>query len=89
MSQNLSSAAVVIDALRVNKRLSYLQARSTIPPGLWIRLQWRSQNADEIAFIKGRLLETSVIIFNRAPFRNMGTSLKGKNLLPKEANSFL
>ena len=38
--------------------------------------------------IKGRLLDQAVILFNCIPFQ-MGTSLKGKNLLPEGANSFL
>ena len=38
--------------------------------------------------IKGRLLDQAVILFNCVPFQN-GTSLKGKNVLPQGANSFL
>ena len=51
-------------------------------------LQWRGQNTEKVLHIKGRLLNQAVIIFNSLPFQ-MGTSLKGKNLLPKGANSFL
>ena len=50
--------------------------------------QWRSLNAEKVTHIKGRLLDKAVILFNCVPFK-MGTSLKGKNLLPEEANSFL
>ena len=50
--------------------------------------QWRSQNAEKARHIKGRLLAQAMILFNCVPFQ-MGTSLKGKNLLPEGANSFL
>ena len=50
--------------------------------------QRRSQNAEKITHIKGRLLDQAMIFFNCVPFQ-MGTSLKGKNLPPEEANSFL
>ena len=50
--------------------------------------QWRSQNAEKVKHIKGRLLDQAVILFNRVPFK-MGTSLKGKNLLPERTNYFL
>ena len=51
----------------------------------------RSQNAEKV--MQGRLLEQAVILYNCAPF-HMGTSIKGKNLLPAQilpegANSFL
>ena len=32
--------------------------------------QGRSQNAENVTHIKGRLLEQAVILFNCAPFRN-------------------
>ena len=48
----------------------------------------RSQNAGKVTDIKGRLLKQAVILYNCNPF-HMGTSLKGKNLLPGGANSFL
>ena len=48
-------------------------------------LQWRSQNAEKVSHSKGRLLDQATI---RVLFK-MGTSLKGKNLLPEGANSFL
>ena len=41
-----------------------------------------------VTHIKGRLLDQAVILFNCVPFQT-GTSLKGMDLLPKEANSFL
>ena len=50
--------------------------------------QWRSQNAEKVTHIKRRLLDQAMIFFNCVPFQ-MGTSLKGKNLLPEGANSFL
>ena len=49
--------------------------------------QWHSQNAEKVTHIKGRLLEQPVIIFNCIPFQ-IGTSLKGKNLLPLKAAPF-
>ena len=52
-------------------------------------LQWRSQNAEKVTHIKGRLLEQTVILFNCVHFFQMGISLKGKNLPPVGANSFL
>ena len=39
-------------------------------------------------YIKGRLLDQAVILYNHVPFQ-IGTSLKGKNLLLSGANSFL
>ena len=48
----------------------------------------RSQNAEKVTQIKGRLLDQARILFNWILFR-MGTSLKGKNLLPEGVNSFL
>ena len=44
-----------------------------------------SQNAEKFTYIKGRLLYQVVILYN-VPFE-IGTSLKGKNLLPEGANS--
>ena len=46
------------------------------------------QNPEKVTHIKGRLLNQAMILFNCVPFQ-MGTSLKGKNLLPEGANSFL
>ena len=54
---------------------------------IWVK-QRRSQNAEKTTHIKGRLLDQAMILFNCIPFQ-MGTSLKGKNLLPEGANSFL
>ena len=51
-------------------------------------LQWHSQNAEKVMHIKGRLLDQAMILFNCVHFQ-MGTSLKGKNLLPEGANSLL
>ena len=42
---------------------------------------WRSQNAEKITLIKGRLLDQAVILFNFVPFQN-GNFSEG-------ANSFL
>ena len=50
--------------------------------------QRRSQNAETNTHIKGRLLDQAMILFSFVPFQ-IGTSLKGKNLLPQGANSFL
>ena len=50
--------------------------------------QWRSQNAEKVTHIKGRLLGQAMILVNCVPFQNWN-SLKGKNLLPEGANSFL
>ena len=50
--------------------------------------QRRSQNAEKATHIRWRPLDQAMILFNCAPFQ-MGTSLKGKNLLPEGANSFL
>ena len=56
-------------------------------------VQWRSQNAEKVTHVKGRLLYQALILYNYDPFQ-IATSLKGKNLLPEgtnslEANSFL
>ena len=50
--------------------------------------QWRSQNTEKVTHIKGRLLEQAVILLIAHLFI-IGTSLKGKNLLPQGANSLL
>ena len=50
--------------------------------------QWHSQNAEKVTHIKERLLGQAMVLFIYVPFQ-MGTSLKGKNLLPEGANSFL
>ena len=56
--------------------------------GKMIQSQWRSKNAEKVMHTKGRLLDPSLILFNCTLFK-MGTSLKGKNLLPEGANPFL
>ena len=38
----------------------------------WIHnytLQWRNQNAEKVTHIKGRLMDQSVVLFNRVPFQ--------------------
>ena len=50
-----------------------------------IHPQCRSQNAEKVTHIKGRLQHQAMILFHCAPFQ-IGTSLKGKNLLPEGAN---
>ena len=45
-------------------------------------------NAEKVTHIKGSLLDQAMILFNCVPIQ-MGTSLKGKNLLPEEENSLL
>ena len=47
-------------------------------------LVWGSQNAEKVMHIKGRLLYQAMILYN-----HVGTYLKGKNLLPEGANSFI
>ena len=51
-------------------------------------ISWRSQNSEKVTHIKERLPDQAMILFNCVPFQ-MGTSLKGKNLLLGGANSFL
>ena len=43
--------------------------------------QWRSQNAEEVTHIKGKLLDQAKILFNCIPLQ--------KNLLPEGMSSFL
>ena len=50
--------------------------------------QWHSQNAENCMHIKGGLLNQTMILYITSLFK-MGTSAKGKNLLPEGANSFL
>ena len=47
-----------------------------------LTIQWRSQNAEKVAHIKGRLLDQAVILFHCVLF----SKLK-ENLLPEGANS--
>ena len=49
--------------------------------------QWRSQNAENVTHIKGKLLDQAVILFILSLYK-METSLKGKNLLTEGANFF-
>ena len=50
--------------------------------------QWRSHSVENVMHMKGRLLYQAMILYNYVPLQ-MGTSLKGKNLFPEDANSFL
>ena len=68
--------------------LHYARSRSPGERKSSLADQWRSQNAEKVTHVKERLLDEAVILFNCVLFE-MGTSLKGKNLLPKGANSFL
>ena len=53
-------------------------------------MQWRSQNAEKVAHTKGETTGSSSDSLNSImSLFKMGTSLKGKNLLPLGANSFL
>ena len=52
------------------------------------QIQRRSQNAEKVTHIKGRLLEQADIISIASLFK-MVTSLKGKKLFPEGASSFL
>ena len=54
----------------------------------YLTFQWRSQNAEKVTHIKGRLLDQAVNT-SIVSLLLMGTSLKGKNLLSAGANSFL
>ena len=54
----------------------------------FIYKQWRSQNAEKVKHIQGRLLKQAVILTNCVLFK-LGTSRKRKNLLQEGANSFL
>ena len=49
--------------------------------------QWRSQNAEKVTQIKGRLLEQAVILFNCVPF-HMVISLKGKKIASRGSEFF-
>ena len=50
--------------------------------------QRRSPDTEKVTHIKGRILYQALIIYNYVPFQ-IGTSHKGKNLLPEGAHSFL
>ena len=47
----------------------------------------RSQDAEQVTHIREKLLDQTMILFNSVPFQ-MGTSLKGTNLLREGANYF-
>ena len=51
-------------------------------------LQFCSQNNEKVTHIRGRLLYQALILYNYVTFQ-IGTSLKGKNLLSLGANYFL
>ena len=53
---------------------------------LEVPLQRRSQNAEKVAHIKGRLLDQAVILFNCVPFWNGNFS--GSKFFPLRANSY-
>ena len=36
----------------------------------FVALQWRSQNAEKVTHIKGRLLYQAMILYNYVPFQN-------------------
>ena len=67
--------------------IHYLSLRK--PADLDLHCQWLSQNAEKVTLIKWRLLDQAMILFNCISLFEMGTSFKGKNLHPEEANSFL
>ena len=51
------------------------------------RIQWHSLNAEKVKHVKGRLLDHTMFYSILSLFR-IGTSLKGKILIPEGANSF-
>ena len=55
---------------------------------IWYTDQWRSQNAEKICTSKGDYWIKQRFSSITSLFK-LGTSLKGKNLLPEGANSFL
>ena len=57
-------------------------------PSLFVVAPSSRQTAEKVMHIKGRLLEQATSISSIALLK-FGTSLKGKNSLPKGANSFL
>ena len=58
--------------------------------GSWFSMYYNgvALNAEKVRYIKRRLLDQAMILFNCVSFQ-IGTSLKGNNLLPEEANFFL
>ena len=61
-----------------NQRLAKINGWKNMSDGMEIEfvtcltacMQWRSQNAENVMHIKGRLLEQVVILFNCVPFQN-------------------
>ena len=54
-----------------------------------IRHQWHSQNAEKVTHLNRETTGSSSDSLQLHQLFKMGTSLKGKNLLPEGANSFL
>ena len=52
-------------------------------------MQWRSQNAEKVTHIKGRLLDQAVVLFNCSPFSKWKLLVKEREFTPSGANSFL
>ena len=50
-------------------------------------MQWRSQNAEKVTRIKGRLLYQAMILFNYAPFQN-GNFSQRKEFAPRGSELF-
>ena len=59
---------------RTNATTTFLAGYSTV--------QWRSQITEKVMQVKERLLYQALILYNYCPFQ-IGTSLKGNNLLPR------
>ena len=74
-------ANMSFNVIRENKTLAKISEFTAM------HTQWRTKNAEKVTHIKGRLLEQ--IFSSIASLFKMGTSLKGKNSFPEEANSFL
>ena len=49
--------------------------------------QWRSQNAEKVIRIKGRLLDQAMILSNCAPFQNVNVSQR-KEFAPRGSKFF-
>ena len=49
--------------------------------------QWRSQNAEKVTHIKGRLLDQAVILFNCVPFQK-GNFSQRKEFAPRGSEFF-
>ena len=50
--------------------LSFVEMKAKGVCLLLRQFQWRSQNAEKVTYIKGRLLDQAVILFNCVPFQN-------------------